>query len=106
MTDIDREQRIRARAYEIWEGQGRPEGRQNINWDQARREIEMESEDAEGLNETLVETIGLAVGAEPDDTYSPDNANQEPDEIDRESSQLGLERQEGSRSGRKPRRTE
>jgi hypothetical protein len=30
---------IRERAYAIWESQGRPEGRDKENWDQAAREL-------------------------------------------------------------------
>ena len=58
MTDIDREERIRIRAHEIWERQGKPEGRNDEHWEQARREIEMEDEDTFGLQETLDEAIG------------------------------------------------
>lgn len=34
MTDIER--RIRERAYRIWEEEGRPEGREQEHWEQAR----------------------------------------------------------------------
>ncbi|HYD32913.1 MAG TPA: DUF2934 domain-containing protein [Azospirillaceae bacterium] len=33
------EERIRKRAYEIWEREGRPEGRADAHWDMAREEI-------------------------------------------------------------------
>jgi Protein of unknown function (DUF2934) len=36
------EQRIRERAYGIWEREGRPEGRQEAHWEQARRECAQE----------------------------------------------------------------
>jgi hypothetical protein len=36
------EDRIRERAHQIWEGEGRPEGRHAEHWEQARREIEAE----------------------------------------------------------------
>ncbi|WP_338665717.1 DUF2934 domain-containing protein [Pararoseomonas sp. SCSIO 73927] len=36
MTD---DRRIRERAYAIWEDAGRPEGRHEAHWDQARQEI-------------------------------------------------------------------
>src|SRR5829696_5746272 len=36
----DKEQRIRVRAYAIWEGEGRHEGRAEEHWRQAEREIE------------------------------------------------------------------
>jgi hypothetical protein len=32
-------ERIRQRAYEIWEREGRPEGREQAHWEQAEREI-------------------------------------------------------------------
>lgn len=38
--DGDRESRIRARAYELWENSGRAEGQEMEHWDAARREIE------------------------------------------------------------------
>ena len=34
------QERIRQRAHEIWEGEGRPEGRHAEHWTQASREIE------------------------------------------------------------------
>lgn len=34
------EQRIRDRAYEIWEADGRPEGLEAEHWSQARDEME------------------------------------------------------------------
>ena len=36
------EDSIRRRAHAIWEREGRPEGRQQEHWEQARREIEAE----------------------------------------------------------------
>jgi len=36
----DKEQRIRVRAYAIWEGEGRHDGRAEEHWRQAEREIE------------------------------------------------------------------
>ncbi len=43
---MQNEDSVRQRAHEIWERQGRPEGRQEEHWAQARREIE--AEDAGG----------------------------------------------------------
>ena len=37
--DGDRERRIRERAYEIWEREGRPEGREAEHWERAEAEI-------------------------------------------------------------------
>ena len=33
------EQAVKARAHEIWEGEGRPEGRHAEHWSQAEREL-------------------------------------------------------------------
>jgi hypothetical protein len=41
--DKDLEAKIRARAHEIWEHEGRPGGRAELHWEQAKREIEFEN---------------------------------------------------------------
>lgn len=41
-TNGDREQRIRERAYRLWEQAGQPEGREEEFWHQATAEIEAE----------------------------------------------------------------
>jgi hypothetical protein len=38
MTE-DREAKIRRRAHELWEEQGKPEGRETEFWHQAEREV-------------------------------------------------------------------
>ncbi|RVJ40003.1 DUF2934 domain-containing protein [Sinorhizobium meliloti] len=38
----DDEDRIRARAYEIWEREGRPDGGHERHWHQAEKELEEE----------------------------------------------------------------
>ena len=38
----DKHERIRQRAFEIWEQAGRPEGEHEQHWHQAAREIEAE----------------------------------------------------------------
>lgn len=40
------EHRIRHRAYEIWEREGRPEGRRAEHWERACRELREEDERA------------------------------------------------------------
>ncbi len=40
-----REERIRERAYELWEQNGRTEGQAEEHWHQARREIGAEDEE-------------------------------------------------------------
>ena len=37
MDDLER--RIQQRAYELWESEGRPQGREQDHWQQAEREI-------------------------------------------------------------------
>ena len=39
---MTRDDRIRIRAYEIWQREGRPEGRHDQHWAEATREIEQE----------------------------------------------------------------
>jgi hypothetical protein len=38
-NDLDDERSIRERAYFLWEQEGRPEGRAEEHWHQARREL-------------------------------------------------------------------
>jgi hypothetical protein len=42
-ADKDLDAKIRARAHEIWEHEGRPTGRAEMHWEQAKREIEFEA---------------------------------------------------------------
>ncbi|WP_448206624.1 DUF2934 domain-containing protein [Azospirillum sp. sgz302134] len=44
------EHRIRERAYEIWEREGRPEGRHAEHWDQACRELQNTASGAEAMD--------------------------------------------------------
>jgi hypothetical protein len=39
----DREERIRQRAHELWEAEGRPNGRAQQHWDQAAKDLENET---------------------------------------------------------------
>ena len=39
----DKQERIRQRAFELWEQAGRPEGGHEQHWHQATREIESEN---------------------------------------------------------------
>ena len=59
---MDDEERVRRRAHEIWEREGRPEGRQAEHWRQAMDEIE--AEDAGVLSVAGEEDPG-AVAAVP-----------------------------------------
>ena len=79
------EERIRRRAHAIWEREGRPEGRREEHWAQARREIEAE----EG---------GSAIqGGAPDDhsptPTAPDHGGTTPAEAAAAATALGVPRQ-------------
>jgi hypothetical protein len=50
MSD-DRIERIRARAHEIWEREGRPDGRDADHWRQASDEVDAEGADAVAANQ-------------------------------------------------------
>ena len=40
----DLEERIRQRAYQLWQDQGCPEGQAQTHWDRAREAIEIEGQ--------------------------------------------------------------
>ena len=44
-TPGDREDRIRQRAYEIWEQEGRPEGQDQQHWERAAQNLDREDSD-------------------------------------------------------------
>ena len=48
----DREQRVRQRAYELWQAEGRPEGRAEQHWEQACRELDALQQPAADVGET------------------------------------------------------
>src|SRR3978361_2271711 len=47
--DPDREQRVRERAYHLWESDGRPHGRDVEYWERARELVGMEESAGSGL---------------------------------------------------------
>ncbi|CAB3809129.1 DUF2934 domain-containing protein [Paraburkholderia fynbosensis] len=48
MDNVSREEKIRIRAYELWEKDGSPDGRADEYWEQARAQIEEEESEAGG----------------------------------------------------------
>jgi Protein of unknown function (DUF2934) len=42
-SDVEREERIRKRAYQLWEQDGAPEGRAEEYWHRARQLIDQET---------------------------------------------------------------
>jgi len=57
---MDKEERIRQRAYELWYGQGRPPGRDQEHWEQATREVEEAEQRAKDKALDTEETVALA----------------------------------------------
>jgi hypothetical protein len=66
----ERDQRIRQRAYEIWEEEGRPDGQHGEHWDRAAREIDQREAVAGGKAQTghsgpAATGGGLSTGLQP-----------------------------------------
>ncbi|WMT92884.1 DUF2934 domain-containing protein [Pelagibacterium sp. H642] len=70
MTDL--EQRIRERAHQIWEEEGRPEGLEQDHWERAAREIDSEEgqprDDGQLDNEQGSGNVGASSGLQPGGT--------------------------------------
>jgi hypothetical protein len=66
MTE-DREDRIRKRAHEIWEREGRPEGRQEEHWRQASQEVGEELFGQQGATDAQERPGALDGGLLPPD---------------------------------------
>ncbi|CAB3795452.1 hypothetical protein LMG28614_04178 [Paraburkholderia ultramafica] len=47
MDNVSQEEKIRVRAYELWEKDGSPEGRADEYWEQARIQIDEEESEAD-----------------------------------------------------------
>ncbi|PWC43060.1 DUF2934 domain-containing protein [Azospirillum sp. TSO22-1] len=66
------EDRIRDRAYAIWEREGCPDGRHEAHWEQARRELLDEERRA---REHRVRALADAGDFGPDDLLHPSGRN-------------------------------
>ncbi|WP_265500897.1 DUF2934 domain-containing protein [Paracoccus beibuensis] len=90
---MDRNERIRARAHEIWESEGCPEGRESEHWMRAEAEISDE-EVAEGpqgavtLRDAGADVDGTEVPAEEAGVTSIDNPVETDDLIAAERSDM------------------
>ncbi|GAB5097170.1 DUF2934 domain-containing protein [Caballeronia sp. HLA56] len=51
MEDHKEQDRIRRRAYELWEREGSPDGRAEEFWEQARTQLEAEDPDSSTTEE-------------------------------------------------------
>jgi hypothetical protein len=77
--ETDRDKRIRARAYEIWERSGRAEGGHEAHWLDAEREIDQQNDrdgaEAGDQSTSGPEAAGLAggvdaIGTKPGDSLA------------------------------------
>jgi hypothetical protein len=59
----DIQEMIRLKAYEIWEREGFPEGREKEHWERAERELGLVSTDQEGSDSSLDRTDADSEGA-------------------------------------------
>ena len=55
----DRFERIRARAYELWERDGRPDGQEWSHWLDAERDVAAEERGEAGLEASAAGTTGI-----------------------------------------------
>jgi Protein of unknown function (DUF2934) len=66
---MNEEDRVRQRAHEIWEQEGRPEGRQEEHWRQAAAEIAAGGQNVDDVTSgnpaSGAQEAGSAVGADP-----------------------------------------
>ena len=56
----ERNMRIRTRAHELWESEGRPDGREAEHWEQAEREISSSEKEQEASLGTPHSGLGSA----------------------------------------------
>ena len=75
MTD-DRSDRIRQRAYQIWQEQGEPHGHDGAHWDQAEREIgqvaDLSGADEAPAHQAPVKPLSAEELSEPAASAAPD----------------------------------
>ncbi|WLR91303.1 DUF2934 domain-containing protein [Shinella zoogloeoides] len=66
MTDVDRDEQIRRRAYWIWEEEGCPAGEDLRHWSMAEAEFEASKKGSSGdAATTEVPTVEISTGDEP-----------------------------------------
>ena len=79
--DDDHEQSIRERAYEIWENEGRPQGRGAEHWEQARMEFyEARQEAAQTRTGSQSQQVGSRGSAQGSEGTGGRSGNVEPGE--------------------------
>ena len=74
MSDAEQEQKVRARAYAIWEAEGRPQGKHEQHWQDAVRELAASAADAAGnVAKTVRRTVKKVTAAVPPEANSVEN---------------------------------
>ncbi|WP_313087142.1 DUF2934 domain-containing protein [Pseudomonas sp.] len=53
------EQRVRERAYQIWEAKGRPDGQQEQHWAEAREELEPFYKEGDATAGSVESSVGI-----------------------------------------------
>ncbi len=67
MTDLDREERIRVRAHQLWEKNGRQVGTAEQDWEQAMLEVDLKDQ-AGQVGGAGTNAAGFAAGVGSDAT--------------------------------------
>jgi hypothetical protein len=70
----DQEERIRRRAHEIWEGEGRPDGKDAEHWAQAAQELGVETP-PEPTREVNLSAVAEGMGEASGTPVSPDGGS-------------------------------
>jgi len=66
VSDMSDEQRIREKAYEIWEAKGRPEGQESEHWAQARDEMEPFYKEGDATAGSVESSVAIPMPKSPD----------------------------------------
>ena len=86
--DANREDKIRARAYQLWEEEGRPEGRAEQHWFTARETLAVE----ESQEDTY---LPLDTGTEPEPIEAVENTGEFPTLTDQGDQQIPQHAEKG-----------
>ena len=66
--DQNRQEEIRKRAHQIWEDEGRPEGKDSEHWDRAARELDADGGERQSGKDGKEALGGLAEGSKTERT--------------------------------------
>ena len=91
----DREDKIRARAYQLWEEEGRPEGRAEQHWFTAKETLAVE----ENQEDTY---LPIETGTEPEPIEAVENAGEFPTLTDRGDQQIPHHADHGKATSTRP----